>query len=69
MKWIKVKDLLPEEDQAVIYWFECISVSRGKFTMTKDGPCFYGKGGWLTDDVTHWMPDDGRTERPDPPKE
>jgi len=62
MEWIEVKDRLPEEDQRVIYWFEHTGVHYGKFTMTEHGACFYGPGGWLTDDVTHWMP------LPDPPK-
>lgn len=60
MNWIKVTTQLPEEGQPVIFYFEHTGVGRGRFTMTEYGPCFYGKGGWLTDDVTHWMPDDGR---------
>jgi hypothetical protein len=69
MNWIKVEDSLPEEGQKVIYWFKHTGRARGKFTMTEHGACFYGKGGWLTDDVTHWMPDDGREILPKPPKE
>lgn len=30
---------------------------------------FYGERGFLGDDVTHWMPDDGRLELPKGPDE
>lgn len=68
MPWISVKTQLPAEDQRVIYWFKYTGRSRGLFTMTEYGPCFYSKKGWLTGDVTHWMPDDGRGRLPKPPR-
>jgi len=68
MPWIPIETQLPAEGQRVIYWFEHTGVDRGWFTMTEWGPCFYGRGGWLTDDVTHWMPDDGRGRPPKPPR-
>ena len=63
-EWILVKDQLPEEGQDVIYFFEFTGVSVGKYTLEDIGEfmpgatmnVFYGKGGWLGDDVTHWMP-------------
>lgn len=79
--WIKVEDREPFEGQDVIYYFEHVGVHRGKFTKTiyevehfgtdehgnpYEGLCFYSDRGWLTDDVTHWMPDDGQ-ELPPPP--
>lgn len=64
--WIKCTDRLPDDGQAVIYYFEFVGVNRGNYD--KEDNCFHGKKGWLTDDVTHWMPDDGQA-LPDPPKE
>ena len=62
MDWIKIEDKIPDEGQKVIYYFEHTGISIGKFTKDKDnigfpfGNIFYGKSGFLTDDVTHWMP-------------
>ena len=62
MDWIKVDDRLPEVGQKVIYYFEHTGISIGKFMKAENnedcqyGNIFYGKSGWLTDDVTHWMP-------------
>jgi len=56
MKWISVKDKLPNEEQRVIYYFKHTGINVGKYMSTIYGPCFYGETGWLTDDVTHWMP-------------
>lgn len=79
--WIEIKDQLPDEGQDIIYYFDICGVNRGKFTQQpcavelygeSDNKvpyaenCFYGAKGWLTDDVTHWMPDDGR-ELPEAP--
>ena len=62
MKWIDIREQKPKEGQRVIYYFRHTGVSSGRYTHTEDGHCFYGLEGWLTDDVTHWMP------FPDPPK-
>ena len=64
MKWISVEDRLPEEGQRVIYYFKITGIDIGRFTRKPfddlpddcQGNCFYGSDGWLTDDVTHWMP-------------
>ena len=64
MEWISVKDKLPEEDQEVWYYFDAVGVHKGKYTgrlyfIGKESHfsnTFYGKSGFLTDDVTHWMP-------------
>jgi len=55
-KWILVKDALPEEEQQVIYFFKDVGVHIGKFTREETTNIFYGKKGWLGNDVTHWMP-------------
>jgi len=67
MEWISVSDKLPEEGQRVIYFFEHTGISIGKYkkTIIKDDETgeiwdmmdtFYGLDGFLSDDVTHWMP-------------
>lgn len=62
--WIKMKDQKPEEGQKVIYYFRPVGVHRGVYNRGYEEEyghydCFSGKGGFLTDDVTHWMPDHG----------
>lgn len=75
--WILTGDQFPTEGQSVIYFFEDVGVHRGKFdwVMIDDGTyrdkevkvdCFYGKSGFLTRDVTHWMPDEGQELPPNP---
>lgn len=68
-KWTQIKDELPKERQSVIYYFKLTGVARGRYMMTEDGPCFSGMSGFLTNDVTHWMPDDGNDLLPEPPRE
>ena len=68
--WIKIKDQKPKEGQRVIYYFEITGVGRGYYTRHAfediEMDCFIGNG-WLCDDVTHWMADDGG-ELPGAPK-
>lgn len=65
--WIHITDRKPEDEQDVFYFFEVLGVYKGKYCKSNyyEGyddiePCwgdtFYGKKGFLTDDVTHWMP-------------
>ena len=62
MKWIKIEDQLPKEDQCVIYYFKETGVACGRYKKTSGGgDMFFGKCGFLTDDVTYWMP------MPEPP--
>ena len=69
MNWIHIKDQRPEDGQDVFYFFEVLGVYKGKYSRTEYpkelfeegtepvyGDTFYGEKGWLTDDVTHWMP-------------
>lgn len=80
-EWIDIKDQEPVDEQEVIYFFDICGVFRGIFTKEyyseEDyGPgyediyscCFSSKSGFLCDDVTHWMPDDGRAELPKGPE-
>jgi len=84
MEWIKVEDKLPKENQKVWYYFKPCGVYLGNYSRIEYpkeatgvdypvyGDCFHSKHGWLTDDVTHWMPyqayHDGDIE-PQPPME
>jgi hypothetical protein len=80
MSWIHINDQKPEHHQKVFYFFAFLGVYRGQYEQAEYpaelfgtdepiyGDCFFGKKGFLTDDVTHWMPDDGREELPDVPE-
>lgn len=57
--WISVNDRLPDEGVEILYYFEITGVSVGMFERPN---IFYGRSGFLTGDVTHWMP------LPEPPK-
>jgi hypothetical protein len=59
--WIKCSDRMPKEGQRVIYYFHYVGVHAGNYTRTVDedgvvSHVFYGPSGFLSDDVTHWMP-------------
>lgn len=56
-KWIKHNDEEPQLNQAVIYFFKYVGVHRGHY---RGYHRYAGKNGFLTGDVTHWMPDDGQ---------
>lgn len=67
MNWIHINDQKPEDGQNVFYFFDVFGVYKGKYQKSNyyvghDDiescwcDCFYGKKGFLTDDVTHWMP-------------
>ena len=70
MDWIKIEDQLPEDGSRVITYFEHTGVEISMYKNLKGTEdemfghnLFYNKSGWLTDDVTHWMP------LPEPPKQ
>lgn len=60
--WIDIREQKPEEEQDVFYYFEFCGVCSGKYQTCKLGTsgivfdCFYGKSGFLCDDVQYWMP-------------
>ncbi len=70
MKWIKVKDELPENSaQDLFYYFDAVGVFEGHFYgLEPDGYVFGGKSGWLTGDATHWMPRKEGDELPGVPE-
>lgn len=51
--WISVQERYPEIDQDVIYYFDVCGTYIGKYLGEH---CFAGDAGFLTDDVTNWMP-------------
>ena len=58
--WIKIEDAQPEDGDIVFTYFEFTRVEIAKYSKLKDyksgGHMFSNKSGFLTDDVTHWMP-------------
>ena len=59
--WISMKDHKPEENQRVIYYFKEVGVHIGRYRKDIDEEgyehdVFHGPSGFLSDDVTHWMP-------------
>lgn len=53
VEWISVKQRMPDEGQSVLYYFDVVGVHSGKYG---GDDVFYGASGFLTGDVTHWMP-------------
>ena len=75
MNWITVNDCMPNVGDRVWYFFEPVGVWQGQFDgyyQDEDGRewkgmhIFSNPKGWLTGDVTHWMPDIGQPEPPEP---
>jgi hypothetical protein len=62
MQWININDKAPEDGQHVIYYFEPLGMFMGYYERCKGEAALYGThcfesaSGFLTDDVTHWMP-------------
>ncbi len=70
MDWKNIKDCKPEENKPLFYYFDVFDkVYLGKYQETEYGDCFYGKKGFLTDDVDSWVyvPDNWDGVVPDVP--
>ena len=52
--WISVNDKIPNDGQAVLYYFDVVGIHSGFYDADDD--CFYGSSGFLCGDVTHWKP-------------
>lgn len=70
--WIKIEDKVPEVDQDVWYFFDIVGVHKGKYYGAdwSDYGCgheFGGDNGFLGGDVTHWMPCNKNSSRPERP--
>jgi len=73
-KWIKCENKMPTVGQKVWYFFEVVGSHRGTFDgwyVDDDGKkwdgmhMFSNDYGFLTGDVTHWMPDqEGKPNKP-----
>ncbi len=74
-QWIDIMQEKPKEGQSCWYWFEVFKkVYAGKYSKVDETPLigdmFYDPKGYLTDDVTWWMPkEDGDDEKPVPPSD
>lgn len=62
-KWIKIEDQLPKDGERVITYFEHTGIEISTYKNLVGGKdevfgdnMFHNHSGWLTDDVTHWMP-------------
>ena len=67
MNWTSVNDQMPNTGDRVWYFFSPVGVWQGVFDGYHDDDldlhiftCSETMG-WLTGDVTHWMPDVGQT--------
>jgi len=67
--WISMTKTKPEQGAKVWYYFEITGVSSGEYESNEHGDTFFGEGGFLTNDVTHWMPLRWSKERPEKPNE
>ena len=58
--WISVEDYLPKLNQKVWYYFELLGKFKGTYGglhENREGmSIFYNDDGFLTGDVTHWLP-------------
>jgi len=72
MDWIKIEDQVPEDGQVVLTYFKDLNnkieiATYKNLVGTEDEifghNMFHNRNGWLTDDVTDWMP------LPNPPKD
>lgn len=64
-KWIKCSERMPDNEQDVFYYFRWVGVWAGKY---KRPNTFYSDSGFLTGDVTHWMPRMSDDLLPEPPQ-
>ena len=74
-KWRSVEDKMPDVGQKVWYYFEPVGRHRGTFDgwyVDENGKQWKGMHifstnyGWLTGDVTHWLPD--QEDKPNEPR-
>jgi len=66
--WIDIKDQKPDKGQEVWYYFHG-NVYAGRYYQEYYWPgtlgdVFYGKSGFLTNDVKYWMPRSKGQEKP-----
>ena len=54
--WIDIRAMKPKHHQHVVYYFKEVGTHVGQYERTEYGDCFYSNAGYLTDDVTHWIP-------------
>lgn len=70
MEWINIKDKKPEPGKPVWYYFDVFNrIYDGHYYGTDKEDVFYGKHGFLTNDVTFWMPKNNNKKPDKPSKE
>ena len=68
-EWIKIEDEVPDLNQIVWYFFDVVGVHGGNYYgLGEIGHEFGGDYGYLSGDVTHWMPYEIGQSRPEKPK-
>lgn len=71
--WKDINQEQPEDGQEVWYYFDIFDrVYEGEYChVREDGwdHMFFGDHGFLTDDVTYWMPRNKGDEMPEKPNE
>lgn len=72
-KWLRIDEITPAEEQNVWYWFGLFDkIYAGRYIGADEcsDNIFIDKGGWLSDEVTYWMPrNEGDIEPEYPSKE
>jgi len=68
-KWLRIDEQKPEKKQKVWYWFEVFKKYYEGFYNSDEykQDIFYGDCGFLTGDVTYWMPREDGDKKPKPP--
>lgn len=56
LRWVPMSERLPAPCQRVLYYLDVAGIHSGQYIGDDQSNVFGGRGGWLTDDVTHWMP-------------
>ena len=61
--WININNQTPNDGQEVLTYFKLTGIELARYKKLKGTKeevfgqnMFYNKSGYLTDDVTHWMP-------------
>ena len=68
-EWIKIEDEVPDLNQIVWYFFDVVGVHKGNYYgLGEIGHEFGNDYGYLSDDVTHWMPYETGQSQPEKPK-
>jgi hypothetical protein len=66
MTWLDIRDIKPNEDQETWYCFgKSGKVYDGFYSKSEYGDAFYGKHGFIINEVIYWMPIQWSKEKPE----